>query len=148
MYDLTDLHAIQRYSLQPGAITCAVRSSLAALSRTSDSGHDRDNRSRCRRVDAHRRSEPGRSSPNRASTAWVSSSSAAARSSSSRLHSRVKVLGFGPRSGSDSEWLRRGRPEEGGGLASHGTDVPDSLFISCSGSSCLKALTSSRSHLV
>lgn len=85
-------------------ITCAVRSNSAALPRTSCSGHNRDSRSRCKSVSLLSRAEPGRSSRKHSRTPWLSSSRAAARSSSSLLHRRAKLLTVGPTSDSDSDW--------------------------------------------
>lgn len=90
--------------------TRAVRSRPVALSRTSCNGHDRDSRSRCRRVCLLSRAEPGRSSPKHSRTAWLSSSRAAARSSSSLLHSRAKLFTVGLLSCSDSDWDRCALP--------------------------------------
>lgn len=85
-------------------ITCTARSNSAALPRISCSGHDRDSRSRYRSVSLFSRAEPGRSSLKHNRTPWLSSSRAAARSSSSLLHSRAKLLTVGLTSDSDSDW--------------------------------------------
>ncbi|CAB1455383.1 unnamed protein product [Pleuronectes platessa] len=94
-------------------ITCAVLKSPATLSRTSCSGHERDRRRRCRTVRLLSRAEPGLSSTRLARIPWLSSSRAAARSSSSRLHSRAKLFTVGTTSESDSDWdwKRHERPE-------------------------------------
>lgn len=92
-------------------ITCAVRSSSLALPRTSCSGHDRDSRSRCSSVSLLSRAEPRRSSPKRTITPWLSSSRAAARSSSSLLHSRDKHFTLWPTSDSVSDWWWHEWPE-------------------------------------
>lgn len=90
-------------SVNCACITCAVRRSSTALSRTSCSGHDLDSRSRCRRVCLRSRSEPCRSRSKHWRTPWLNSSRAALRSPSSLLHNRAKLFEVGPASDSDSD---------------------------------------------
>lgn len=90
--------------------SCAARSSSVVFSRTSRSGQDSDNWSRCRSVFWLSRFEPGRSKPKHLKTLSESCFSAAARSSSSLLHSRDKLFAVGTMSVSDSDWYRHGRP--------------------------------------
>lgn len=92
-------------------ITRAVRSSSAALTRTSCSGHERESRSRCRSICLLSRAEPGRSNPKHTRTFWLSSSRAVARSSLSRLHSGAELFAVGAPSDSGSNWVRREQPE-------------------------------------
>lgn len=86
------VHCLGSLSPCAGRLTCAARNSSAALDRTSRNGQDRASRSRCRSVSLPSRVEPGRSRPRHTRTPWLSSSRAAARSSSSLLHSRARVF--------------------------------------------------------